>query len=148
MALPYKLLKNITIDGETMGLDPNLGQIIATDYKNINLYAWQPTDGAVITLTEAGTYFIQNHTVFRDGSNTGRSYNTSETHVKRNGGNFENANAFTTASNGNETNTLNFDTIIVLEESEVPATIKAYLQTGVDRYNSFTFLRAYKLIHI
>jgi hypothetical protein len=57
MALPYKLLKSITIDGQTMGLDPELGKVVIAK-KNETLVAEVAKNGAD-SLTEDKVAEIQ-----------------------------------------------------------------------------------------
>lgn len=97
MALPYKLFKNFSIDGETFGLDPDLGKMLVSTSKTGTLSAnsWFSTDA--FTIPEDGMYLVAVTGVFGAGTTTGATRRA--TAIIRNGGSPGYQNVFIAATN-------------------------------------------------
>ena len=99
MALPYKLLKTITIDGETMGLDPDLGIEHSTSKDRTSTGSWSYVLTDEVTILESGMYLITleaDYSVFTDTGNA-----VCESAIRRNGANLVYSIFYTYGGTGN-----------------------------------------------
>lgn len=74
MAMTYDILKNITIDGVTMGVDTEVGTIVSDARTSVSLSANSWNKSAQVTIPETGIYAIVAFTVFPAASATGTTY--------------------------------------------------------------------------
>ena len=149
MALPYKLLKSITIDGTTMGLDDKWG---SSTFKSqyISLPANTRTKGAEITISEPGLYLLTSRFTFGASSTTGSKKLDHEISAKFNGASDYSLITRQVLSNQNNTteSVVNMALVYNFSEAQVPASIACFGISTVASGNGYTNIQALKLVNM
>lgn len=126
MALPYKLFKSLTINGQTQGLDPDLGIRLRASTNTAITSTNVDTQGATLTLDEPGAYLIYGAWRFGPGTSTANRTNYLTIKTKSSGGSWASGVIVNNWGVGTNTSYLLAPYMAIVEENQVPCEVAVF----------------------
>ena len=146
----YDLLKTLTIDGTTMGLDENLGTEVWQSKNTAITGVYVEAQGATVTITEPGLYYLNGSWKYASGTSTGIRNTGCYLRIKRNG-----SSTWATARDtgvcvgqGTQWSMLEASTTLLVLPTEVPATVAVFGCSNMTSAANYTSIQARKLIYL